>query len=397
MSVCVDGSGRLVVQSGALVLTSTGLMALWGDPLPDATLGAPYYYTLAASGGNPPYTFFISAGTLPAGLSLNTSTGVISGTPTTTVSMDGVSFSVTDSPLFQLPAPTGIFAYPSGSQNFWIHGGSGPNNPPNNVMGLIAEQANPAGAGDFVVNGWNAGALTGFTPGSPSTAQLGYVSSGQTTSAQWQGNEVGVYLQSIDRPSDPGNSKMMITPQINYAGQSIYTSLSTTLLHYMLMQVPTATNTAGTGTKDVYVTVDSRYQGPGGVFVATSVKIYSMAGSGIPLVTVSQDIPTSTYLMNIPLDPTNAAGYMTVLAGEFTHNTWSGLLPISFSVTGAQFQTGLQLLQTNYPSAFPNSTYVDPTQYTLLNSHINAEFHFTPSTDDCTLGWSASDWFAVVF
>ena len=50
--------------------------------LPGATEGTAYSATLSAQAGNPPYTWSISAGSLPAGLSLNSSTGVISGTPT---------------------------------------------------------------------------------------------------------------------------------------------------------------------------------------------------------------------------------------------------------------------------------------------------------------------------
>lgn len=41
----------------------------------------PYSQTLSATGGVTPYTWSITAGTLPAGLSLNNATGVISGTP----------------------------------------------------------------------------------------------------------------------------------------------------------------------------------------------------------------------------------------------------------------------------------------------------------------------------
>jgi len=73
------------------------LTALWPDPLPNATVGSPYSYQLTVSGGVPPYTFAITSGVLPAGLSLNTSTGIVSGTPTTTVNLDAVTFSVTDS------------------------------------------------------------------------------------------------------------------------------------------------------------------------------------------------------------------------------------------------------------------------------------------------------------
>ena len=48
-----------------------------------AIVGTPYSKALVASGGTPPYTFSIIGGALPPGLTLNTSTGVISGTPTT--------------------------------------------------------------------------------------------------------------------------------------------------------------------------------------------------------------------------------------------------------------------------------------------------------------------------
>jgi hypothetical protein len=51
--------------------------------LPGGTTGTAYSTTLQASGGTTPYTWTVSAGTLPAGLSLVASTGVISGTPTT--------------------------------------------------------------------------------------------------------------------------------------------------------------------------------------------------------------------------------------------------------------------------------------------------------------------------
>jgi thermitase len=59
------------VQSLAITTTS----------LPAATHGVAYRQTVTASGGATPYTWSLSSGRLPSGLSLSSSTGVIGGTP----------------------------------------------------------------------------------------------------------------------------------------------------------------------------------------------------------------------------------------------------------------------------------------------------------------------------
>jgi hypothetical protein len=47
------------------------------------TVGTPYSSQVPVSGGTPPYTFSVSAGNLPPGLTLDANTGAITGTPTT--------------------------------------------------------------------------------------------------------------------------------------------------------------------------------------------------------------------------------------------------------------------------------------------------------------------------
>jgi len=57
-------------------------MTLSGS-VPVLVVGDPVNVTFMASGGEGPYTYAVTAGSLPPGLSLNGSTGEISGTPTT--------------------------------------------------------------------------------------------------------------------------------------------------------------------------------------------------------------------------------------------------------------------------------------------------------------------------
>jgi len=64
--------------------------------LPTGQVGAAYSRTLVTTGGTLPYTYTVSAGTLPAGLTLNPTTGIISGTPTTAAT-SSFTVKVTDS------------------------------------------------------------------------------------------------------------------------------------------------------------------------------------------------------------------------------------------------------------------------------------------------------------
>jgi hypothetical protein len=68
--------------SAAINFTVVAPLVITTTTLPGGTIGTAYTATVVASGGVTPYAWTISTGTLPAGLSLNSTTGVISGTPT---------------------------------------------------------------------------------------------------------------------------------------------------------------------------------------------------------------------------------------------------------------------------------------------------------------------------
>jgi Putative Ig domain len=66
---------------GAFDTDGSILIVLNPPTLPNGSLGTPYNQAITATGGTAPYTFAVTAGTLPNGLTLST-IGVLSGTPT---------------------------------------------------------------------------------------------------------------------------------------------------------------------------------------------------------------------------------------------------------------------------------------------------------------------------
>jgi hypothetical protein len=74
-----DSKGLPGTKAYTLVVSSA--LRFSTPSLPDAVERSSYSQTLAATGGTPPYSWRVSTGNLPDGLTLNSSTGVISGTP----------------------------------------------------------------------------------------------------------------------------------------------------------------------------------------------------------------------------------------------------------------------------------------------------------------------------
>ena len=76
------GCGTISATYVAPASCSVCSLSLVTTSLPKGQVTVAYSQTITATGGTKPYNFSVSAGTLPAGLSLNPTTGVISGTPT---------------------------------------------------------------------------------------------------------------------------------------------------------------------------------------------------------------------------------------------------------------------------------------------------------------------------
>lgn len=89
----VDAFGQSATAAGTIVVAAAPSLAL---PVPPTgEVGQPYSNQLTVTGGTGPFTWSIPTGTLPAGLSLAATTGLISGTPTAAGSAT-VTVKVTD-------------------------------------------------------------------------------------------------------------------------------------------------------------------------------------------------------------------------------------------------------------------------------------------------------------
>jgi hypothetical protein len=81
-TVQVTGGGTSSKTFSLTINPATAAPAISTASLPGGTVTVSYSQTLTATGGTTPYNWSVSAGSLPAGLTLNASSGAISGTPT---------------------------------------------------------------------------------------------------------------------------------------------------------------------------------------------------------------------------------------------------------------------------------------------------------------------------
>ncbi|HUS04855.1 MAG TPA: putative Ig domain-containing protein, partial [Bryobacteraceae bacterium] len=81
-TVNVSDGANLSVQRSYTITVTTGL-AIPACPFPTASVGQRYASPLAAIGGQGPYTWSLNGGSLPAGLTIASETGLVAGAPTT--------------------------------------------------------------------------------------------------------------------------------------------------------------------------------------------------------------------------------------------------------------------------------------------------------------------------
>jgi putative Ig domain-containing protein len=82
-TVCVAAGGyAAALGQRAMVISTVSPLAVATTSLPSGVVGSPYSAQLKATGGDGGYTWSVETGALPPGLTLNATTGAITGTPT---------------------------------------------------------------------------------------------------------------------------------------------------------------------------------------------------------------------------------------------------------------------------------------------------------------------------
>ena len=164
--------------TGLTITIAPPPLTITNTALPSGTVNTAYSASETASGGTTPYTY--SATGLPSGLSINTSTGAISGTPTTVTTNQSVTITVTDSSSPHQTASTSGLTITISSPNLTITNTA----LPNGQVGTAYSASETASGGTqpytYTATGLPGGlsinGATGAITGTPTTATGGPVS-----------------------------------------------------------------------------------------------------------------------------------------------------------------------------------------------------------------------------
>lgn len=337
----------LTVNAAALTLAPSNL--------PGGQSGVVYSQALTAAGGVAPYSYAVTAGALPTGLTLNASTGAIEGTPTaqgafnfTATAMDSATgagpVSVSQAYSVVIAAPTIVIApasLPAGaagvaySQTLSASGGTSP------YAYTISAGALPAG-----LSLSSGGALSG-TPTASGSFNFTVMTTDATTGAAAPYAGARAYTLVIGAPTVTVDSAALPAATVAVAySQTLAASGGTAPYSYT---VTAGTLPAGVSLSSGGVLSGSPTQGGSFAFTVTATDSSSGSGpfSGSRALTLMVDAPS------IAITPTTLPNGQVQAAYNQTLSASGGTAPYVFAVTAGALPTGISLSAVGVVSGTP--------------------------------------------
>jgi putative Ig domain-containing protein len=314
----IDNSSPQQTATATLTLSITAQhassLAISSATLPGATAAKAYSGSLSAAGGTAPYTWSVTSGQLPSGLSLSASSGGISGTPTT-VGTANFSATVTDSgsPAQTASASTSIAVAAAAPQALAITSST----LPSGTNGVAYSQA-------LQVSGGTPGYAWSITSGSlPSGLGLsnGVISGTPTSSGSFN------FTASVTDSGNPAQTKS--------AGMTLVVAVAGSSLTITTSSLPSATDGVGYsnalqasgGTPNYAWTITSGSLPTGLTLAPTTGMI-----SGMPVTSGTSNFTATVSDNGNPMQTKSAAMTLVVAGSSLTITT--STLPSGTNGTG---------------------------------------------------------------